>query len=94
MNVPAQNGPLLIPDDHERDSPVFQILLVTHVFVSGYQNLETSRFRSGYEFAVPKPVPSAFNRFHDHVILKGMAKWRRGTVIEEYEHRPLERRAV
>lgn len=33
LHVAAQSGPLLIAQDHKRDLPALQILLVTHVFV-------------------------------------------------------------
>ena len=41
------------------------------------------------QFAVNKPVPSAFYSFNNDVALKSMSKRGGGTVIEEYEHRPL-----
>jgi hypothetical protein len=82
---------LLIPDDHKGDFPAFQVLLVTYVLVSRDQNLETCVLSSRYQFAVSKPVPSAFNCFNNDVALEGISKRGRCAVIEEYEHRPLGR---
>jgi hypothetical protein len=85
---------LLIADHHKRDVPAFQVLLVTHVFVGRQQKLETCRLGSRYQFAVSKPVPSALDSFDHDMALEGIAKGRRCAVIEEYEHRPLGRRAA
>jgi hypothetical protein len=91
--VAAQSGPLLIPDNHERNFPVYQVLLVADVLVSRQQNLETGALGSCYQFAIGKSAPPAFDRFNNDVILEGMSKRSRRAVIEEYEHRPLGRAA-
>lgn len=41
FDVATQSGPLLIADDHERDFPALEVLLVTRVFVGCQQKLET-----------------------------------------------------
>ncbi len=74
FNVSAQGGPLLIAENHERDFPAFQILLVTYVFVSRQQKIETLRLSSRYQFAVHQPVPSAFDCFNHDVALEGISK--------------------
>jgi len=80
-NVPAQSRPLLIADNHGRDFPAFQVLLVAHVFVSGHQKLEAGRLRSRYQFAVKQPVPSSFDGF------KGCGKTRLACHSEESRRR-------
>jgi len=67
FHVAAQSGPLLIADNHEREFPTFQVLLVTHVFVSRQQKLEAGGLSSLYQFAVSKPVPSLFDGFNHHM---------------------------
>ena len=94
FNVAAQSGPLLIADNHERDFPGFQVLLVTDVFVSRQQKLETCRLSSRYQFAVKKPVLSSFDGFNHHMALERMPERGWSTVIKEYEHRPLGRGAA
>jgi len=91
FNVATQSGPLLIADNHKRDFPAFQVLLVTHVFVSCQQNLETCILRSRYQFAIGKAVPSAFSCFNNDVVSEGISKRGGRSVIEEYQHRPLGR---
>jgi hypothetical protein len=94
FNVAAQSGPLLIGDNHERDFPAFQVLLVTDVFVSRQQKLETCRLSSRYQFAVKKPVPSSFDGFNHHMALERIPERGWSAVIEEYEHQPLGRGAA
>jgi len=91
FNVATQSRPLLIADNHKRDFPVFQVLLVTHVLVSRQPNLETCILRSCYQLAIGKSVPSAFSCFNPNVVLESISKRGRRAVIEEYQHRPLGR---
>ncbi len=93
FNVATQSGPLLIADNHKRDFPAFQVLLVTHVFVSRQQNLETRTLRSCYQLAIGKSVPSAFSCFNNNVVFESISKRGGRAVIEEYQHRPLGRAA-
>jgi hypothetical protein len=88
FDVAAQGGPLLVANNQKRHLPGFQVLLVTQVFVSRQQKLETCGLSSLYQFAVSKPVLSAFNGFNNDMALEGMPKGGRDTVIEEYEHPP------
>jgi len=48
FDMAAQNRQLLIADNHERDFPVLQVLLVTDAFVGGQQNIETFCLGNGY----------------------------------------------
>ena len=57
------------------------------------RTLETFRLGSRYEFAVSKPIPSALDCFNNDVSLEGVSKRGGRAVIEEYEHRPLEKAA-
>jgi len=91
FNVPAQSRPLLIADNHERDFPALQVLLVTQVLVSGQQKLETCRLRSGDQFAVKKPVPPSFHGFNYPMAMERLPERGGSTVIKEYEHQPLGR---
>ena len=83
FNIAAQCGPLLIADNHERDFPGFQLLLVTDVFVSRQQKLETCRLSSRDQFTVKKPVPSSFGGFNHHVALERIPERGWSTVIKE-----------
>jgi len=91
FNVAAQSRPLLIADNHERDFPALQVLLVTQVLVSGQQKLETCRLRSGDQFAVKKPVPPSFHGFNYPMAMERLPERGGSTVIKEYEHQPLGR---
>jgi hypothetical protein len=91
--MPPQNGPLLIAEDEERNSPARQILLVTNVLVSGDQEIKPCRLGGGYQFAVNQSIPSSFDRFNHGVAFEHMSKGCRGAVIEEDEHRPAARAA-
>jgi len=91
FDMAAQSGPLLIADNHERDFPAFQVLLVTDVFIGGHQNIETFRLGNRYQFAVQKPVPSSFDGLNHNMSLECRPERRWGTVVKEYEHRVLKR---
>jgi hypothetical protein len=92
--VAAQDGPLLVSDDHKRDFPAFQVLLVTHIFVRGQQKLEAGSLGSRYQFAIGEPIPSAFKAFNNDVTCERIPQRGGCAVIEEYEHRPLDRVAT
>ena len=84
---------MLIAENHKRDFPARQALLVTHVLVGCQQDVEAFRLGGRDWFAINQPVPSAINCFNHGVTAKSRPKWRRRAVIEEYEHRPRGRAA-
>lgn len=91
FNVATQRRLLLIADNHKRDFPIFQVLLIAHVFVGGEQNVKACRLRHRYQFTVRKSVPPTFDGFNNGVTFEAVAKRCGSAVIEKYEHRPVGR---
>jgi hypothetical protein len=86
FNILAQNRPLLVSENDKSDFPARQVLLVPDILVGRQQKLKARGFSGRYQFSVSKPVPSAFDGFHNDMTFEGIAKRGRGSVIEEYEH--------
>ena len=86
LNVLLQDGPLLVAENHEGNSPSSQVLLVTNVFVGRQQNVKAVCFGRRYQVAVQQPVPASFNRLDRDVPFESVTKGGRYTVIEEDAH--------
>jgi hypothetical protein len=75
-NLRPQPGPASGRQDHDRELPAFQTLLVAQVPVGGDHNLEATGFSRGDQITVGELLPAELGRTHDFVFGKKEASGR------------------
>ena len=91
INVAVNHWSIGIPEDDNRYSPGLQVLLVSHIFVCGEEQIEIGFFGGFEQFAIDQAVPASSLCFYDCMASKPPCNTARRTVIEEYEHLRLSR---
>ena len=70
FNIRPKRRPLRSANNHDGNSSAFEVLLVAHVFVRGYKNLEPRFFSDVQQFTIFERVPALLRGCPDIVTFK------------------------